>query len=46
MENLTKEELIEVKGGEPGATYEAFHAAGKAVHDAIVSAYNEVVSWF
>jgi hypothetical protein len=45
MTNLTEKELLEVNGGSQ-ATYDAFHATGKAVHDAIVSAYNEVVSWF
>jgi len=45
MENLTEKELIEFNGGSQ-ATYDAFHAAGKAVHDAIVSAYDTVVGWF
>ena len=45
MTNLTEKEIIEVSGGSQ-ATYDAFHAAGKAVHDAVVSAYDTVVSWF
>ena len=46
MKNLSDSELIEINGGEPGETYKQFHAAGKAIHDAVVSAYNEVASWF
>ncbi|MBC3791243.1 hypothetical protein [Spirosoma utsteinense] len=45
MQNLTEKEAREVNGGSE-ATYNAFHEAGKAIHDAVVSAWNEVASWF
>ena len=45
MENLTEKELIEFNGGSQ-ATYDAFHAAGKAIHDAVVNACDAIADWW